>query len=598
MSSKPFWINEGYVLDDAGNMIVTSYVDLREDGKRTPIPALVKGCRREHALEDGERILVSKPARFREYGVGLIQDEQEGFAKEEFVAVMEETAARAARRRAIADMNEAQELLDSRIRMTRKETYSSKRTANQHLAYGNEWWIFCTSIAPRDDELETWKATLDEEYDHVSEIGQPAKFAEALARMVTEQIGPQGKDGWFEETTEGAEGARTKHRTQWVVHGPVVYTNRLYETLTRDRDEWTRLAASVFTKDSTYAGQREYRFVVLNEGAAEETVLLNISGMMRDALKRTEGGLIRGAPARAETAGDGEVLLSSRTRVSREPRYKRSMATERHAQSEEWRWETRGADGRIMSSERKRREEVKERIVAQEHGADGEDTPATMNQDQDDGEATWEHPVPEVAPFPVRHGEEQRDEEAVQELVPATCERAEGERESAAMTLAATGRAYKSFEEMFNDPAAPVSPSAKTWQESACSLEENAKSYGFVDCLAFKVTQVNAENRRDAASASWHAVQCIRNIYARLGDIVGSVCIERERFVVIRLTQSNKPGAKGRIVISPSGSYDYCFQLQDTEESGQGEVALGVMFFPMPNDVEKFEEFGWPGKAS
>ena len=76
------WINEGFILDDAGNLIGTSYIDLREDGSRTSIPALVKGCKREHALEDGETVLVSKPERFREFGEALIRDEQEGFAKD------------------------------------------------------------------------------------------------------------------------------------------------------------------------------------------------------------------------------------------------------------------------------------------------------------------------------------------------------------------------------------------------------------------------------------------------------------------------------------------------------------------------------------
>ena len=61
----------------------------------------------------------------------------------------------------------------------------------------------------------------------MSEIGQPAKFAEALARMVTEQIGPLGKEAWSTGTSDGAAGVRTKHKSQWVIHGPVVYTDRL-----------------------------------------------------------------------------------------------------------------------------------------------------------------------------------------------------------------------------------------------------------------------------------------------------------------------------------------------------------------------------------
>ena len=35
------WINEGFVLDDAGNMALTSYIDLRGEGDRTAIRSLV-----------------------------------------------------------------------------------------------------------------------------------------------------------------------------------------------------------------------------------------------------------------------------------------------------------------------------------------------------------------------------------------------------------------------------------------------------------------------------------------------------------------------------------------------------------------------------
>ena len=601
MSGDLVWIQEGSVLDDAGNLIVTTYVDLREEGKRTPIPALVKGCRQEHALEDGETLLVSQPARFREYGEGLIQDEQEGLAREESVSVVEETAAQAARRREIADMNEAHGLLGSRIRRTRKKIYSSKGTKSRHLAHGKECWIFCTSIMPEDDDRESWKATLDKEYDHVSVIGQPAKFAEALARMVTEQIGPQGKDGWREDTTEGVEGARTKHRTQWVIHGPVVYADRLYETVTRDCDDRTRFAAPLFTKDSKYADQQEYRFVVLNEGADAETVLLNSSGMMRDALKPMERGLVRAAPAQAtESVGEFAVRSSSRTSRSERPLHERSSTKERRREWEETRLETRGPDGKVLSSDSKRRGSETERIVTRDHEPNDEDVVIATGKDMDDDGASLEHPVPELAQGPESRSRELSDDEISKELVRSEGGRTDADRgdgDGTAMAASVTGRAYKSFEEMIEDPGFPVSPSAETWQESACSPVENARAYGFLTNLAFKVTRVKAENRRDAASASWHAVQCIRNIYARLGDIVDTVGIERERFVMIRLKMSGEHGAVGRIVISPSGSYDYCFQLEDTEQSGHGEVALGVMFFPMENDTEAFEKFGWPSKA-
>ena len=226
------WINEGFVLDDAGNVLTTSYIDLRDEAERTVVRSLVKGCRREHALEDGETLLISKPERFREYGVEFIRDEQEGFAREEHVAVEAETPQEEAKRRATADLNDALQLVGSVMKPVHRVEHSRRKTRTESFSYGKDWWVFCASIRPDEAEWDAWRASLDEDYDHVSEIGQPAKFAQALARMVTEQIGPRGKDARLTGTSDGAAGARTKHRNQWVIHGPVVYTNRLYDMLT------------------------------------------------------------------------------------------------------------------------------------------------------------------------------------------------------------------------------------------------------------------------------------------------------------------------------------------------------------------------------
>ena len=159
-----------------------------------------------------------------------------------------------------------------------------------------------------------------------------------------------------------------------------------------------------------------------------------------------------------------------------------------------------------------------------------------------------------------------------------------------------SGRTFKSFGEMLEDPTAPMNPIVKTWEVSACSPEEIVKSYGAVATLALKVTRVSVEHRQEAASACWHALQCINHIYARLGDIVDSVWIERDRFVVIHIKESEERKATGRIVIGPSGGYAYCFKQSKFENVGHSEGHLGELFFPLGHDVEKFESFGWPGK--
>ena len=113
--------------------------------------------------------------------------------------------------------------------------------------------------------------------------------------MVAEQIGPRGEEGSFNSATGGTATEKTKHKTQWVMHGPVVYTDSVYDTLDEITDSSYRMAALLFTKGKDHAAQKEYRFVVLSEGAVEETVILQISGMMRDALKQGEHGLVRHA---------------------------------------------------------------------------------------------------------------------------------------------------------------------------------------------------------------------------------------------------------------------------------------------------------------
>ena len=528
--------------------------------------------------------------------MALIRDEQEGLAKEELVTLEAETPEEAAKRRATADLNDALQLVGSRMKSVHRVEYSRRKTQSESFSYGKDWWIFCASIRPDDGDLDAWKATLDENYDHVSEIGQPAKFAQALARMVTEQIGPRGKDAWLTGTSDGAAGARTKHKHQWVIHGPVAYTDRLYETIVGEEDEVRRMAACLFAKPMTHAAQREYRFVVLNGGAAEETVLLTISGMMRDALAPSEGGLIRPSPA--ATVGEDGAVMPRPMQSSTTQRYKRATVKERKEEREETRLETRTSDGQVISSDVKQRESVEERVATKDLETDDRGIP-DLRRGEEREDAGWERSDLDVE----QESEEpdgRDDEDAVAKEL-ALDEREwndEHGRDEFVLPVVhrGSGRTYKSFGEMLEDPSAPMSPFAKTWEVSACSPEEIVKSYGAVATLALKITRVAVEHRQEAASACWHALQCINNIYARLGDIIDSVWIEQDRFVVIHIKESEELKATGRIVIGPSGGYAYCFKRSKSENLGYSEGNLGNLFFPLGNDVETFESFGWPGK--
>ena len=604
MDSKLLWISEGFVLDDAGNLVSTSYVDLRAPANRTAIQTLVKGCRREHALEDAERILVSPVKRFRDEGESLIRDAQEGLATEKTETVEPETPEEVFRRQRAADVNEAMELLDSGVRIRRRETSRRVSSSRKRLAFGKEWWIFSTAIKPETEaEWAAWRATLDPAYDHETEIGQPAKFAEALGRMVTEQLGPQSKDSWKQGAIGEGKTVRTKHSTQWILHGPVVYADRLYDTLTRDGDEATRLAASIFTKSATHAAQREYRFAILCNRIVTEKEFLTISGMMRDALQPTTLGLVRPAPMPLDAPANKEEPAPPSVNGSTKLLYQRGTARERVTQREETRWETRAADGKILSSKSEQREDVRERTVTRDwdEAERCDDATESMGQENEYGAPGQRGQGRRGADAASESATTDGDvvkEIALEEIVPN--DRGMRIDEDIPIVHAGTGRAYKSFEEMLGDPALPMGPASEPWAEKALSREEVLRIYKMVKMLkmlAHKITRVGIQHREAAASACWHAIQCIRNTYVHLGDIVDTVAIERERFVVLRIKTSAELKATGRVVVAPSGAYAYCFERSGKKQIVHGGGELGMVFFPLGH-VETFDSFGWPPKES
>lgn len=602
MSSDMFWTNEGFMLDEAGNLIVTSYVDLRAPSDRMAIRTLVKGCHREHALEDSDTILVSPVRRYRTEGKGLILDKNEGLATVETEIVEPETPADAFEHRRLADIDEAVELLDSGLSVTHQRTSRRVSRSSERLSFGKEWWIFSTAIKPEtDEEWAAWRDAIDPDYDHVSEIGQPAKFAEALARMVTEQLGPQGKDGWMQVSTGGAGGntPRTKHPTQWVIHGPVVYSDRLYDTLARDADEATSIAARMFTKSATHFAQREYRFAILRDGAVAEKKSLTMSGMMRDALQLGKSALVRPTPQPSDATVRSEALSSS-TNVGTTVRSQHATAKQRVTRRETMRSETRGADGTVSSSESMERERVHESTVIWDPSTSEQEgsRTATLGAKADEGAAA---PADgELRPGGMAPEAGAIDEDAVKEIAfgEAASDDEQGRAGEVAL-LMGTGRADGSlaemFREMWSNPAFPMPAVSQPWMETKLSREDVLEILGFVVTLEDKVAQVAIENREAASSACWHAIQGVRNIYLRLGAIVDVVSIERERFVVLRLKPSDVFEAAGRIVLGPSGAYAYSFKRPGRSTVGYSEGYAGKMFFPLGQE-DTFESHGWPPK--
>ena len=268
------------------------YIDLREEGSRAPTTSLAKACEKQYAIETYRRIRISKPERFREFGESLIRDLGEGYASRTWVGAerIDDPEELVEAQLLDEERNRASELVGSMVTSNTRAVKSSNKSS-RWLSFGKNKWIFCASISPTNsEEMDRWRKTIPDEYDHISYIHRPREFARALGSMVAEQVGPQGKEAELKHSYEGELKLKTLHKCQLVVHGPVVYVEDPYTKISNAHDNWDYLARTAFVKDIEYQGQREYRFVVwTEEDPSDMTLDLAVSMGMLGAMEKRSG---------------------------------------------------------------------------------------------------------------------------------------------------------------------------------------------------------------------------------------------------------------------------------------------------------------------
>ena len=65
------YLADGHHVDEAGNLICGTHVDLRSAAERLPVGALKKASSKRHAIPGCETIRISKPSCFGDQGEGL-----------------------------------------------------------------------------------------------------------------------------------------------------------------------------------------------------------------------------------------------------------------------------------------------------------------------------------------------------------------------------------------------------------------------------------------------------------------------------------------------------------------------------------------------
>ena len=285
--SRSFFMNEGMFMDHAGNLISMVYVDMRHSNNRTPITSLIKGCRKQHAIELSGKIHISKPAEFRKFGECLINDLDE--SRHTKTTASKQTAKP-------TDVEGTYSINEERARALRLLGYNITPTPNtsrniqettESLTSGKNGWIFCTSVEPTNQiEKDKWQSSMDEEYDHISHINRPREFARALGLMAAEQLGPQGEEGKMTHNIGKENEFYTKHKTQVIYHGPVIYDDDAYDLVFNAATESEFALRPEFVKRTKFKNQLEYRFFVHAEKEPEgPPINLDVSLAMLESTK-------------------------------------------------------------------------------------------------------------------------------------------------------------------------------------------------------------------------------------------------------------------------------------------------------------------------
>ena len=335
---------EGHYLDDTGTVIVTNFVDARDNGNRTPIVSLIKSSPSEYAIERCGTVHVGTLEYYREHVNLDVRDPGEGYASRSLVReneVTDDPTDLANRQLLIAARNRGSSLAAEElqggaessafnVRITQGSTTTRRRTTTtKSTTYGKNGWIFCTTIVPRDRQGHTALRMVMGDRDHTSFVRSPRNFARALAEMTAYQLGPQCQDVDWQGKIGGRELAPRSLPSQAVFHGPVVYVEDVYKVISGASSDLERMLLPIFTKHIRYRNEREYRFFIFTkEEPHMDCVNLRVSPELMAAMKMIDQeDWLRELPPEEKCDKDGPEAMALNEESSNEPEVSEDLET-------------------------------------------------------------------------------------------------------------------------------------------------------------------------------------------------------------------------------------------------------------------------------
>ena len=607
---------DGSFLDDTNCVIQIQYVDLSGLRGRTPSLPLLKACERGFALETHNMLKLSQPKEFRSQGERLIQDSWEGRAEKSSESKHDQMDP--AEREEIERQNRL--LKQGYTRRTTRTTSTSSEWKRESIDFNGVWWIFCVSERISDEEKEAWRSTLDPAYDHVTEIYQPRKFAQALGLMAAEQLEIERDYTVMRSSVDGSHEVVRRFPVQQILHGPVLYSDEVYESILRQPPNAQMVYRAIFTKRRKYAAQREYRFAVFGRSITTlPTAYLDISARLREALEPPRKIFALGtisqednedkstAPvvdAQGSEQPDRSVLQPKRTVTS----YHNESERKTGHQSQ---WITRDGDGNIIKAEIEIVSSQVKRYVTRCREADVDSIPLSVFDNKAAPEdADSSNPFMAVwISKDLEHVKVRWNRDISDTIDSITVEKFDSGSPddtppfSNAIPFSFDGRKTNSTDTRvpsledelagsLRDPSFPRPP-IEYWTERAGTPEDVAATYRVAEALSLAIEHVPRSGRLTAAAAGWHAIRCVRNLYAQFGPIVAAVWLEEQEIVTLQLVSAPFTRAQCRIWINPDGRYLVSVRNDGIMAEWKGGDEHGTLGLPTGHHVELLAKYGW-----
>ena len=556
--AEPFVMTDSIMTSDGGQLLMVQYVDLGASSEDWSHVVLVKGIEAEYSLAHSRTIRISSPHRFQDLGETLIRDDQEGRAhnrteeheKKEYVAERHEQE-QALHQLGMPDVNLG----------SRNSGNSDNHT--ESYAFGAGSWIFCAAIQPTSEvEWQKLRRALPPTYNDYTTIHQPRKFAQALGLMFMDQIGPNGRDGKFTHSSTATKAIVSLHDCQKVIHGPVLYTNKVYDFLDAHQNSALAKIYPLFVKDVKHQDQREYRFVIVgNDDLHNQCRDILVTGMTKDALLPVgNSSSVRFERIPQDQRKDETISVTPK-------RYSKQKTQTRRKK------ETRTRIVSVGGEEREREEQTHEVIVTvkSESLFSGD----VISELLDGEERHTGHVI------------EQERESTEVDGVPIETSNSETVRIGYIKNV---DDADEFFTIEDKKEAEEVIEHAKMLGQRVLDSPELRNRISQL----FETTLDPVKKRSvDVTSAAWHGLCALVNLHSYFGDVVEEVDIEDERFISICLKPSTKLHAKGKLLVGPLGTYAYVLRKGEECTNGYGGEETKLVLFPDEEDEEKFAEFGW-----